>query len=858
MELSECLLWHSVSFRVCKTRFEKLVHFLNADPAGMKDKVILSNASVKSELNKLNALLGPSGCGKSTLLKGLLGKHGKMPVGYTGNVRLHTYLLDWMRPKTNKSYMMNNHSKSTNEFANESITNFQSEPEMMISYVPQHDELHDHLNVLETIEFEFECKYAQPELRARIECNPLLQQNKSYVEWTRQTRTGSKSKQLKKAKLKNFLIETLLQKLLLSHIKMNRLSSCSGGERKRVSIAGELICLPNLLLLDEPTTGLDSASSLQLIRFLNECTESQSDLTVLCVIHQPSYDLFTLFDHVIVLGQNGTPVYSGQPTKMLENLQSQGLMCPDFYNPADFVLDVANGDFGDSVVQQLQQSELNKLTPYLDSIESTANWLDFTRLPRQINSFCWTHFWSLVWQTQILSLRDLHLLWMKFSTIFGFVVLNVITYGITLCSHGQCPAIDLIQRFDPAQLEQIFAWNKLQMQHFRDATGLLFIHTVIPLYTSALLPAFVLPQELRIFLLHRRNLLYSTLSYVSAKTVADIPLTVILASLYAGCSFFAHGSPFELFRLILFIISFVLGSCCIQGVGYMTGSLFLNNANASVYLTPLVSIPLFMFIDRIKAMPHRFAVFELVKYFSYGRVTFRSALLSLYGMQRCGSNLQQVFTNYTQDLRWYLEDSFGVQVERLQSPVVVSEHHWNVDDQPLFNCSRDSTTLEESCGSPGGLFDNRLLVFFVQFAANLSSEIAKQAGSLNSSNLTTWANQSEQIWPPFNPESNQMLNRTERNVISSDFELITNQSKVKNEVNAKIETGISVKFIETLMKLINGKFIDKKDGQVKSLSVIEYEIDENGIWFYMLTLLFLIIAFRIISLYLVYQHTKRY
>jgi ATP-binding cassette subfamily G (WHITE) protein 1 len=835
MELSECILWERVSFQVEKSLFEKLVQFLNANRAGMKTQVILSNTSAKIDLNRLNAILGPSGCGKSTLLKALLGKHGRLPVGYSGKVRLLARSTGWMNGQTSKDESIEN--ESLQSAATE-------EPELLVSYVPQKDELHENLTVLESIEFAFDCKYVQPTLRVRMEQNPLLQQSESFV----QSRPTTK---LKKSQLKKFLVETVMQKLSLVNVKSNPLSRCSGGERKRVSIAAELLCLPNLLLLDEPTTGLDSASSMQLITFLNECVDSQSDLTVLAIVHQPSFDLFAKFQHVTILGQNGTPVYSGQPEQLLDKLQHHGLMCPNFCNPADFVLDVANGDFGATVVNQLQETELNKLNPYLTDAKTKERWFDLTRLPKQIDSFCWTHFWLLIGQTQLLSLRDRDLLIVKFFSVFGFLFFNYIVYGTQIASFGGCPAIELIQHFDPGHLEQIFASNKREAENVRDATGMMFIHTVIPLYIAAVLPAFVFPQELRIFLLHRRNLLYSTVSYVSAKTIADIPLMALLTLIYSGSSYLIHGAPLETWRLSFYIISFVLGACCIQGMGYVTGAMFLNNASASVYITPLVSIPLFMFVDRVKFLPYVFSLFEYVKHFSYARVTFRSALIALYGNQRCGANLQQVFTNFTQNLRWYLEDSFGVQVERLEEPRLLAGH-WSPEQEQLFNCSSDSLQAE-TCALPNGLFDTQLLLFLVQLANNLSSEIAKQAGSL-STNLTLLTGNTTE--DSLFESNNTNLTRTIRQVFGSEVELIGNQTWSDTPVMARAETGISIKFIDTLMKLINGQFIDKRDGLVKSYAIIDFKLEDSGIWINLFSILWLIVAFRVVSLLLVFRHTK--
>ena len=84
----------------------------------------------------------------------------------------------------------------------------------------------------------------------------------------------------------------------------------SGGERKRTAIGYELISEPSLLLLDEPTSGLDASTSKRILKMLKR--EANRGMSVLATIHQPSADLFMMFDRVIVLSE-GYVIYSGPP-----------------------------------------------------------------------------------------------------------------------------------------------------------------------------------------------------------------------------------------------------------------------------------------------------------------------------------------------------------------------------------------------------------------------------------------------------------------------------------------------------------------------------------------------------------------
>lgn len=77
-----------------------------------------------------------------------------------------------------------------------------------------------------------------------------------------------------------------------------------GGEKRRVSLGCELLTRPGLLLLDEPTTGLDSTNATRVVDILASLAGKQG-VTVLLSIHQPRPDLFRLMDRVMLLSGEG-------------------------------------------------------------------------------------------------------------------------------------------------------------------------------------------------------------------------------------------------------------------------------------------------------------------------------------------------------------------------------------------------------------------------------------------------------------------------------------------------------------------------------------------------------------------------
>lgn len=149
-------------------------------------------------------------------------------------------------------------------------------------------------------------------------------------------------------------MNTIVERLSLSQ-KLNLYSgSLSGGEQKRLTIALELIDDPLIIFLDEPTTGLDSSSSTQCIQLLKNL--AQEGRTIVCTIHTPSALLLEMFDHLYALA-DGHCIYQGSSNNLVPFLSDLGLKCPETFTPSDFLLEIANGDYGkhnDRLTEKIQ------------------------------------------------------------------------------------------------------------------------------------------------------------------------------------------------------------------------------------------------------------------------------------------------------------------------------------------------------------------------------------------------------------------------------------------------------------------------------------------------------------------------
>lgn len=117
----------------------------------------------------------------------------------------------------------------------------------------------------------------------------------------------------------------------------------SGGQKRRVGVASQLITSPKLLFLDEPTSGLDSAASCEVVRYLRAVAR-RNNLVVVCSIHQPSTSTFNLFDRLLLLS-GGRTHYFGPVADVATYYAEAGAALPHHVNPAEHLLELVNIDF---------------------------------------------------------------------------------------------------------------------------------------------------------------------------------------------------------------------------------------------------------------------------------------------------------------------------------------------------------------------------------------------------------------------------------------------------------------------------------------------------------------------------------
>ncbi|CAI9101371.1 OLC1v1038677C1 [Oldenlandia corymbosa var. corymbosa] len=244
------------------------------------------------------------------------------------------------------------------------------------------------------------------------------------------------------------------------------ISGLSTEQRKRLTIAVELVANPSIIFMDEPTTGLDARAAAIVMRAIKNVADTGR--TIVCTIHQPNIDIFESFDELILLKSGGRLTYAGplgqQSSQVIEYFESiPGVpKIRDNYNPATWILEVTSTS--SEAELGLDFAEIyKKSTLYLNNVELVKKMsipppgskdLDFpTRFSQngwgQFKACLWKQYWSY-WRSPSYNLIRLTfmtvaslcfgaLLWKKgkkldnqqsLFNIFGLMFSSVIFCGI--------------------------------------------------------------------------------------------------------------------------------------------------------------------------------------------------------------------------------------------------------------------------------------------------------------------------------------------------------------------------------------------------------------------------------------------
>jgi ABC-type multidrug transport system ATPase subunit len=430
----------------------------------------------RAQPGRMLAIMGPSGAGKSTLLHALAGR-----VKHNPKLQL-----------TGQRYM--------NGVPVDGASMIPS------AFIQQEVSFFPHMTVRETLDFRVELK-----LGARLSKHA-----------------------------RDTMVRDLIQQLGLSSasdtiVGNQKVRGISGGERKRLSIAVEMISAPSVIFLDEPTSGLDSTAAFTLIQTLRELADAGK--TVVAVIHQPSQHVFAKFDDLMLLSE-GKQMYSGELNSARQYMEDQGYSAPNEMGTAEHILDcVSRAPFENETQEQADERvEALAAVARAAKIDLGKHTVDKAKMVRHRGIMAGgAPQSSMFTQFRLLLTRSFREITRGKATL-AVKTVQQITLGLI---YGGIYSLGTNQ------------------SSIQDRFGLLSLIAIGSANTAVAGTSRAFVREKSIVQEELTSKMYRTLPYFIGKAVSMFPMTGLFSSLFGGILYFLTGlsnapGKFQTFMTLLF------------------------------------------------------------------------------------------------------------------------------------------------------------------------------------------------------------------------------------------------------------------------------------------------------------------
>ncbi|XP_076302770.1 protein brown [Lasioglossum baleicum] len=391
---------------------------------------------------------------------------------------------------------------------------------------------------------------------------------------------------------RKFLSTKLSMELGLIDCKDVLISRLSGGQRKRLSLASELITRPKIVFLDEPTTGLDTFSAMQVVHALR--TVSLESI-VFCTIHQPGMDIYNLFSHVLFLS-DGKTGYIGTVEEATKFFLSLGYECPVGFDESEYYIkllspgnpettatnpsreDTGPGELIDKICRAFSRSPLSRIPEITNSRELE---IEPQRKPGYTAQFSW-----LTWRIWIQNRRNIFDGWIAWLSYFLSMAAVATFYtGI----------------------------NPSTQEGVQNARGALYMMSSEISFTVAYSVIYEFPGQLLIYL--RENGVYGCGPYYVATFCGLVPNAIFKALMFTTVIYFILVTEVNLSNFLFYCLISSVTAFSSTAYGLMFSILFEDIDVATSIMVPIDMLFLLtagMFYN-LRSLP---ACLSCFKYFS--------------------------------------------------------------------------------------------------------------------------------------------------------------------------------------------------------------------------------------------------
>lgn len=282
----------------------------------------------------------------------------------------------------------------------------------------------------------------------------------------------------------------------------------------------------------------DSVSSTQCIKLLRQLANEGT--TLVLTVHQPSGLLIQMFDHIYAVA-DGSCIYQGAGVNLIKFFKDLDHPCPCFYNPADFLLEIATGTYGEKNRYLIEKIGNGKSEEYRGGMRSFTTGEEIKNQRRSDNR---KKFYTLLRKNFLVSYRDKSFTFLRlFIHVAVGVLLGMIYYDI-----GN----------NAAQI----------LNNFR----LIFVALSFLVYTSYYSTMMIFPLNFPCIRREIFNRWYSEIHWFMALFFSDLPILTLTNIIFIIPVYFLTSQPFEVLRIAAFGLIMILTSLVSQSFGLVCGS----------------------------------------------------------------------------------------------------------------------------------------------------------------------------------------------------------------------------------------------------------------------------------------------
>ncbi|XP_059641743.1 ABC transporter G family member 42-like isoform X1 [Cornus florida] len=445
----------------------------------------------------------------------------------------------------------------------------------------------------------------------------------------------------------NFVDEVMelveLDSLKNAIVGLPGITGLSTEQRKRLTIAVELVANPSVIFMDEPTSGLDARAAAIVMRTVRNTVDTGR--TVVCTIHQPSIDIFESFDELLLLKRGGQVIYSGplglNSHNVVEYFEAiSGVhKIRENYNPAAWMLEASSAatevrlgiDFGEHYKSSSLYQQNKELVKELGTPPKDAEDLHF---PTQYSQSTWGQFKSCLWKQ-----------WWTYWRSPGY---NLVRFFFSL-------AAALV-------LGTIFWQVGTKRENSTDLTMIIGAMYVAVLFIginncSTVQP--VVDTERTVFYRERAAGMYSALPYAMAQVIAEIPYVFIQTTYYSLIVYAMVSFQWTLAKFLWFFFISFFSFLYFTYYGMMMVSITPNHEVAAILASMFYALfTLFsgFFIPRLR-IPKWWIWYYWICPVAW---TVYGLIVSQYGDLEDTIKVPGIEPDPT--IKWYVQNHFGFEL----------------------------------------------------------------------------------------------------------------------------------------------------------------------------------------------------